>query len=373
MSVVIPTIGRPELSRAVESVLAQTTPVHEIIVAADTTDELDIPADDRVRVIRVGPGAGGNAGRQSGVEQRRVTSSVCGRRRRVGPDQGSVLTELVADATGPWIATSRTRMKRADGTELIQPSFPIAAGEDVRTYMFAKRTPRSGHGFIQASTLLFPRTLALDVPFDVDLKFHQDVSWLTSVAARHPDLRVFQAWEPLASYYATEGSVSKRIAPQGSIAWARRFLSDDPRLLGDFILTQSLGFARRSGSPGAMVRTLWAGVRLGRPGAAASVLRDRGHGQALSSTKETPECDAYTFEGPARRDKHRRRDPPACVLRRALPCRTAPHPPGRSERRLHRLVAAARLGRRLPRRRHVETLRVSVRSPRTDVVGGQAR
>ncbi|MEV7873750.1 glycosyltransferase family 2 protein [Microbacterium sp. NPDC089188] len=270
LSVVIPTIGRPELSRAVDSVLAQTVPVHEIIVAADTTDELGLPADDRVRIIRVGPGAGGNAGRQSGVEQ--ATGDVIGLLDdddEWSPTKVSVLSELVADATGPWLATSRTRMKRADGTELIQPSFPIAAGEDVRTYMFAKRTPRSGHGFIQASTLLFPRTLALEVPFDVDLKFHQDVSWLTSVAARHPDLRVFQAWEPLASYYATEGSVSKRIAPQGSIAWARRFLSDDRRLLGDFVLTQSLGFARRTGSPAAMIRTLWAGVRLGRPGAAA--------------------------------------------------------------------------------------------------------
>lgn len=270
LSVVIPTIGRPELSRAVGSVLAQTVPVHEIIVAADTTDELGLPADDRVRIVRVGPGAGGNAGRQSGVEQ--ATGDVIGLLDdddEWSPTKVSVLTELVAGATGPWIATSRTRMKRADGTELIQPSFPIGAGEDVRTYMFAKRTPRSGHGFIQASTLLFPRTLALEVPFDVDLKFHQDVSWLTSVAARYPDLRVFQAWEPLASYYATEGSVSKRIAPQGSIAWARRFLSDDPRLLGDFILTQSLGFARRTGSPTAMIRTLWSGIHLGRPGAAA--------------------------------------------------------------------------------------------------------
>lgn len=272
LSVVIPTIGRPELARAVRSALEQTTPVHEVIVAADTVDELTLPEDDRVRVVRVGPGAGGNAGRQSGI--REATGDLIGLLDdddEWAPTKVEVLTRLAARTSGPWIATSRVRMKRANGAELIQPAFPIRPGEDLRAYMFAKRSPRSGHGFVQASTLIFPRELALEVPFDVNLKFHQDVSWLTSVAAAHPDLTVLQSWEPLASYYATEGSVSKRIAPEGSIAWARRFLADQPRLLGDFILTQSLGFARRNGSVGSMVRTAVSGIRFGRPGPAAIV------------------------------------------------------------------------------------------------------
>lgn len=267
VSVVIPTVGRPELSRAITSALSQTTPVHEVLVAADTADELSLPTDDRIHVLRVGPRAGGNAARQAGI--RAATGDVIALLDdddEWAPTKVETLSRAVGDADGEWVATSRILMKRADGSELVQPSFPIVAGEDLREYMFAKRSPRGSHGFIQASTLMFPRSLALKVPFDESLRFHQDIAWLTSVARTLPKLKVVQVWEPLASYYATEGSVSKKIAPEGSIAWAVKNLADQPKLLGDFILTQSLGFARRSGSVRSMVRTLIAGMRVGRPG-----------------------------------------------------------------------------------------------------------
>jgi glycosyltransferase involved in cell wall biosynthesis len=272
ISVVIPTVGRPELERAIRSVIRQTEAVHEIIVAADTERQLTLPPDDRIQVVRVGPGAGGNVGRQRGVEI--ASGDVIGLLDDDDewlPTKVATLRRMIPGSDENWIATSRVVLKRADGSELVQPSFPIKPGQDLREYMFAKRSPRSGHGFIQASTLLFPRRFALEVPFDQSLRFHQDVSWLTSVSKLHPNVRVIQAWEPLAGYYATEGSVSKQIAPEGSIEWAQQHLGDDRRLLGDFILTQSLGFARRTGSVRSMIRTARMGLRVGRPGLAAII------------------------------------------------------------------------------------------------------
>jgi glycosyltransferase involved in cell wall biosynthesis len=272
VSVVIPTVGRPELARAIASVQSQSAPVQEIIVAADTVDEFSVPNDERISVLRVGPGGGGNAARQAGIQ--RASSDVIALLDdddEWHPRKIELMRSVIGNPAGDWVATSRIVMKRADGTELVQPSFPIDSGEDLRDYMFSKRGPRSSHGFVQASTLMFPRRLALELPFDASLRFHQDIGWLTMVARARPQLTVFQSWEPLASYFATEGSVSKKIAPEGSIEWAARNLDDRPRLLGDFILTQSLGFARRSGSVRSMIRTLAAGMRIGRPSAAAIV------------------------------------------------------------------------------------------------------
>lgn len=272
ISVVIPTVGRPELLRAVQSVLDQSEDVHEIIIAADTDEEIALPPDPRVSIVRVGPRAGGNAGRQRGVQV--ATGDVIGLLDDDDewlPEKVATLKPLIPTTGDDWIITSRVLLARSDGSELIQPDFAIGPGEDIRRYMFSKRSPRSGHGFVQASTLFFPRELALEVPFDPELRFHQDVSWLTSVARSKPDLLVLQQWEPLVKYHATEGSVSRRIAPEGSIDWAVRHLDDDRRLLGDFILTQSLGFARRTGSVRSMVITALTGMRVGRPGLAAIV------------------------------------------------------------------------------------------------------
>ena len=48
VSAVIPTLGRPSLSRAVQSVLGQTRPVDELIVVADSDVPVTLPPDDRI-------------------------------------------------------------------------------------------------------------------------------------------------------------------------------------------------------------------------------------------------------------------------------------------------------------------------------------
>jgi len=52
VTTVIPTIGRPSLTRAVHSVLDQTYPVKEIIVVADTDVQVSVPAELKVLVTQ---------------------------------------------------------------------------------------------------------------------------------------------------------------------------------------------------------------------------------------------------------------------------------------------------------------------------------
>ncbi len=273
VSVVIPTIGRPELRAAVESALAQQYPVHEVLVMADTVEAIALPDDPRVRLVRVGPGAGGNVARQTGIEEATgELIALLDDDDEWFPDKIREQLRLVEEsgaASGPWLASHRVSVVGHERGALIWPERLIRPSESLVEYLFLKRRVRGGTGFIQASCLLFPRALALTTPFDRSLRFHQDVSWLVDVSHAHPNLVVVQAERPLGSYLVTPGtgSVSQSIRADASVSWALDRLSPDGRrVLGDFILTQSLLLARRAGTPRGVVRILGKGLRVGRPG-----------------------------------------------------------------------------------------------------------
>jgi glycosyltransferase involved in cell wall biosynthesis len=274
VSVVIPTVGRPELGAAVRSALAQTHPVLEVLVMADTADELNgLPDDPRVEVIRVGPGAGGNKARQTGIEAARgeVVGLLDDDDEWLPTKIEVQLAQVAAARAGDerWLATCRVKVRGHNHGDLVWPDRLIEPSERLVDYLFVKRRVRGGTGFIQASCLLFPRALALETPFDASLRFHQDVSWLVDVAHAHPELRVVQSDIPLSIYLVTPGtgSVSQSIKADASVAWASdRLSADGPRVLGDFILTQSLLLARRATSVSGVLRMLGIGLVRGRPG-----------------------------------------------------------------------------------------------------------
>jgi len=71
VSAVIPTIGRPSLGRAVQSVLGQTRPVAEVIVVADTDAPVPLPPDDRSTLLRGAFRSGPAPCRQLGIDAAR--------------------------------------------------------------------------------------------------------------------------------------------------------------------------------------------------------------------------------------------------------------------------------------------------------------
>ncbi|MGH2905859.1 MAG: glycosyltransferase family 2 protein [Solirubrobacterales bacterium] len=267
VSVVIPTTGRPELRAAVESVLAQTLPVTEVIVAADVAGELSLPDDPRVRVLRSGPGAGGNAARQAGIE------AATGELIALLDDDDEWLPDklerqLALAPTGDhWIVSGPVLATSADGKERVWPDRAIKTGESLPQYIFRKHRLRGGIGFVQASTLLFPRALALECPFDPALRFHQDVAWLVLVAERHRGLTPAMTLEPVTRYAIGGSAVTGKIDPLASIAWGEQHLAAlDARTRGDFFLTSPVIFARRQSSPRGALAAFRAAFRNGRPG-----------------------------------------------------------------------------------------------------------
>lgn len=275
ISVVIPTVGRSSLFDAVCSALRQSVPVSEVVVVADTSGPLPLPVDARIRVVRTGPAAGGNAARQAGIEAAR------------GPliallddddvwEPGKIAAQLAllnpcSGSGTPWIIACSVLAVWPDGHHEQWPHRVIASNEDIAEYMFGRHRLRHGHGFLQASGLVFARELALEVPFRRDLKFHQDVTWLLDVSAIHPGVRVIQSPEPLVRYTVGPNSVSTTIRSEQSVRWAREFLAGrSSRAIGDFLATLPVYYARRERS----LSKAWGAVRAafteGRPSLRAS-------------------------------------------------------------------------------------------------------
>ncbi|MBD8104058.1 glycosyltransferase family 2 protein [Plantibacter sp. CFBP 8775] len=276
VSVVIPTIGRPELARAISSALNQTVAVLEVLVVGDTAGEINVPNDPRVRLLRSGPGAGGNAARQMGVLESQgdlvallddddewLPEHIAGVLQAVA-DKGSELDDV-------WVASTRVRARRADGSESIWPERLKTNEQSLAQYIFRKESIRGGVGFMQASCLIFPRSLALHVPFDATLRFHQDVGWLNDLSSEADGIAVVQSPDATVVHHIGETGVAKSITARRSIAWAlERLDKRDTRTLGDFICVHSLQAAKNNGSVWEMIRTLAVANRVGRPSFAAN-------------------------------------------------------------------------------------------------------
>lgn len=269
VSVVIPTVGRPELGRAIASALSQQAMPSEILVVADTLAPIDLPDHPLVKLLRVGPGAGGNVARQAGIVAAK------GELIALLDDDDEWLHDHLANqhdiipqdpANVHWIASSRLFAQDAKGDSEVWPQRLMSASETLPQYIFRKTSLVGGVGFIQASTLLFPRQLALEVPFDEALKFHQDVSWLVDLSKLDDDIAVYQAPKPSVIYYIGSATVSRKITASQSISWADRLDPADRRTIGDFVVVHSIQGAKNSGSLIAMIRTLRTGLRIGRPG-----------------------------------------------------------------------------------------------------------
>lgn len=273
VSVVIPTIGRPELVRALASALSQEFPIAEVIVCLDGAElPMGLTFDDsRVSLVRVGPGAGGNAARQAGIDAARgdVVALLDDDDEW---DPGKLTAQMaLVDSSGvngdEWVSTCRVTAQLG-GRQEVWPARLIGAGERITPYLTRKRSLVGGQGFMQSSTLVFPRSLALRVPFDTALPFHQDTDWLVRSDRACPGLCVLHEPRPLVHYFVTTNSISGggRISPDGSAQWALSRLAHDPRSLGDFICTTSAGYAARRGEPSAVTRLVALAFRAGSPG-----------------------------------------------------------------------------------------------------------
>ncbi|MBM7473425.1 glycosyltransferase family 2 protein [Subtercola frigoramans] len=274
----IPTIGRSELRRAVDTALAQSIPPFQVIVVADTADQIDVPESPSVRVLRVGPRAGGNVARQQGIYAAETAYvALLDDDDEWLPNHLANFAELVRSSghseDSDWIFSSPVIARYSDGaSDEVWPSEAISRAESIAQYLFRKHKVRGGIGFAQASTLVFPRSLGIEIPFNPGFKFHQDVGWLNQISKDMPEVELLQPAEPAVIHHISAGGVSKSITAPKSIAWAVENLDpEDKRTIGDFISVHSMQAAKNQASLNEMFRTLRTAHKLGKPGIPSTI------------------------------------------------------------------------------------------------------
>lgn len=272
VSVVIATIGRPSLTRAVQSVLDQTCPVDEIIVVADADVQMSVPADDRIVLLRSSGGGGPARSRQLGIDA--ASGSVIA---LLDDDDVWWPTKLArqlaaADAVDGdhWIVSSRMLVLGPGARQRTWPRRLIKPGESVAEYLFRFNGLGFGNANLQTSTLCFPTALGRSIRWGgaSDLP-HDEPSWLIRVQRTIPDLRVVQLPETLSIYNVHGTSVSRDPSDRTDtyIQWGLNYLGkESPRVLGDYLCTSPVSAAVSARSLGGVRRAVWSAVRHGRPG-----------------------------------------------------------------------------------------------------------
>lgn len=255
VSVVVPTIGRPELERALISVRGQDYHGEvQIILAVDGTEaKVGIPQSVRQLADAVrwtGGAKRGSFARNLGVD------AADGRWVAFLDDDDEWLPEKLAmqvevataaadDGASPVVATRHVQVDSATGRQsLAIPKFRYEVGR-VDDYLFHRRRPGGGRASIYTSTLLCQRDLARDVRWDESLVRHQDWDWLIR-ATSVPGVELRQLVDPLVRVYTgSKGSISASANWKDSLRWADETLGSysSVNTYVDFLVAQTLRYA----------------------------------------------------------------------------------------------------------------------------------
>jgi hypothetical protein len=227
VSVVIPTYHRPHLiQRSVISVLRQTFEAIEVLVIIDGTDDgtravVEGLGDPRTRVIETGQNKGPAAARNCGIAQARGKYiALLDDDDEWTADKLTVQLKRVDELrlTGDFLVASRGMM--ADRSD-VHPHDLLGPNEDISEYLLDRRLFRRNG--ISAGTLLFPRSLALRVPFP-NSSVMEDYGWLLLCVAgeRTP---VYMCPEAMMIYHMSPASRNTSVNWRVGLDWIKQYRS----------------------------------------------------------------------------------------------------------------------------------------------------
>lgn len=271
VSVVVPTVGRASLHRAVQSVLDQTEPVAEVIIVVDTDQPLSYPSDSRIILLRNDSCLGPAASRQRGIDAATGTViALLDDDDEWHPDKLHRQLGAVEGAGPHWLSSCRIAAEGPGRRRRVWPRRLIRPTDSVADYLFRFTGMRHGGRLLQTSTLCFPVELARVVRWDAHAgEVHDEPSWLLGVSRTFPDLQVIQLPEVLSTYHLGAESESRQTADRTDdyIDWGLRHLAgESARLRGDYLCSSPVSAAVAARSLPGIRRAVAASLRHGRPG-----------------------------------------------------------------------------------------------------------
>lgn len=233
VDVIIPTIGRPSLARAVQSVVEQSVDCR-VIVVLDRPDQISVVREmlDAYphKLITTGGRSKAANARNLGLDA--ATAPVVaflddddwwepGRVERLATRYDSI--------SGDFLIASPFLFGLPDGKERVVPTAvpPFSAPIMTRTnqlsdYLVTRSKLRFGSNALQTSSLMMSTALARRVRWDQDLPKHQDWDFILR-AARHADAALL--WDDGPDCHVLKdspGSISKSMNWRASLLWLER-------------------------------------------------------------------------------------------------------------------------------------------------------
>ena len=244
-SVVIPAFNRAHsLKRCIESVLNQTEQRFEIIVVDDgSTDNtkavIDTIADSRVRYIYKVNG-GGSKARNTGIDiaEGQFIAFLDSDDIFLPHHLANALPALVQ---GDNVCTfTQVIVDRGEELNFIKPHRPIKEHEHISEYLMRDR------GFVQTSTLVVPRELALKSKYDEVITFGQDTDFAIKLVFNGGVLRMLSEPGAIWDDKWSANLLSSKSNPQQRLEWLRRIkpMLTDKAYLADTGWPVAKGFAQ---------------------------------------------------------------------------------------------------------------------------------
>lgn len=262
VDVVIPTIGRPSLRRAVESVNSQSRACSAIVVLDRPERRLmveEMLEDQDYTLLVTDGGSKSASARNLGLTASEADYvAFLDDDDWWGPNRIAQLLDTVKETGQDFVVASPFKFQFADDRQKLVPrTSPVLhrmADNSVRVnrladYLISRHDLRFGRNAMQTSTLLMTRQIALETMWDSSLRKHQDWDFILRLAQQES---VLFYWSGNADCYVTKDStdsISKNLDWKQSLHWLDRHgekLSPKPR--ADFLYVHVLraALAKRS-------------------------------------------------------------------------------------------------------------------------------